>query len=104
MENPIGLLKENDDLIAICFLEALPPAGGAFASQQRATDPHFTAACLAGSGGLLGLPQAKSGTQCHDQEREMDMHDHGRLGPLGKVPQMPGMLAFFENAVLNDRA
>src|SRR5947209_6966864 len=34
----------------------------------------------------------------------MAMHDHGRLSPLGKVPQMPGMLAFFENAVFNDRA
>src|SRR5712691_10178075 len=36
--------------------------------------------------------------------REIAMHHHGRLGLLGKVTQVPGMFAFFEDAVLNHRA
>ena len=34
----------------------------------------------------------------------MAMHHHRRLGALGKAQEMPGMLAFFEEAILNHTA
>ena len=57
-----------------------------------------------GSGRLLLLPQAKSGRQPHDQQGQVAMHHHCRFGALGEVQQMPGMLAFFEDAIFNHTA
>ncbi len=55
-----------------------------------------------GSARLLLLPQAKSGGESHHQQGQVAMHDHGGLAAFGKLQQMPGIRAFFENAILND--
>src|SRR5260370_17039777 len=53
---------------------------------------------------MLSLPQAEGSTQSHDQQGKVDMHDHGALSSLGKAAQVPGILAFLENAILDHRA
>src|SRR6266436_8686228 len=35
---------------------------------------------------------------------QVAMHDHRRFGALGKLQQMPGMLALLENPILNHTA
>ena len=50
------------------------------------------------------MPQAKSSTQPHHQQGKETMDHHRGLGALGKAQEMPGMLAFFEEAILNHTA
>ena len=57
-----------------------------------------------GSSHLLLLPQPKGRRQPHDQQGQVAMHDHRRLGSFGKGQEVPGMLAFFENAIFNHTA
>ena len=50
------------------------------------------------------MAQAKSSTQPHDQQGKETMHHHRGRGALGKAQEMPGVLALFENLILNDTA
>ncbi len=104
MEYPISLTDEDDDFIPIFLLQTQSPTRGAFTPQQCGTQTGTALGLLPRSSSLLSLPQAEGGTQSHDQQGKMDMHDHGGLGSLGKAAQVPGILAFLENAILNHRA
>src|SRR2546426_2179425 len=104
MENAVGVIEENNDMIAIFFLQPSPPTCRPFTQEQRRTDANLLGLLRAFSGGLMGLPQAESSAQSHHQQGEMAMHNDSSLASFGKAPQMPGMLAFFENPVFNDRA
>jgi len=35
VENPIGLPDEDNDFVAVCFAQTLPPARGSFPAKQR---------------------------------------------------------------------
>ena len=85
LENPIGLTNEDNDFIAIFFASALTPAGRAFSVKQNGTQGGKHLSGQGGSGGSLGLPQAKRATQGHHEQRKETMDHHRRLGAFGKV-------------------
>ena len=94
-------------MMTLSRFSSLPPqakACHALAAQQRGTQAGIGLHLVGWSSLRLGLPQAKGGTQPHDQQGKVTMHHHRSLDFLGELPQMPGMLALFEDAVLNHGA
>src|SRR5207302_4002828 len=80
------------------------PTSHALSAQQLGTQAGLGFPLIGWSRLLLGLPQAKGGTQPHDQHGKVTMHHDSGLGFLGELAQMPGMFTLFEDAVLNHRA
>jgi len=104
MEDAIGISDKDDDFVAIFFLEAQTPTRRALTTEQSRTQTGTGLGLSVRGGGSFGLPQAEGGTQSHDQQGKIAMHDDSRFRSLGELAQVPGMLALLEDAILNHRA
>ncbi len=104
VENPIGLADEDNDFVAVCFAQTLPPARCPFPAKQGRAQVGMDGGLRCGKQRALRLPQAKSGAQPHHQQGKETMDHHRCLRALGKAQEVPGMLALFEDAILNHTA
>ena len=85
MEDAIGISDKDDDFVAIFFLEAQTPTRRALTTEQSRTQTRTGLGLSVRGGGSFGLPQAEGGTQSHDQQGKMTLHDHCGFGFLGKA-------------------
>ena len=85
MEDAIGMLQKNDDLVAVFLLQTQAPASRALSTQQRGTQGGMGLCLMRWGRRLLRLLQAEGRTERHDQQGKMAMHHDGRLGFLGKA-------------------
>jgi len=104
VENSIGLPDEDNDCVAVFFAQALPPARCPFPAKQGRAQGGMDGGLRRGKQRALRLPQAKSGRQSHHQQGKETMHHHRGLCALGKAQEVPGMLALFEDPILNHTA
>ncbi len=101
VENPIGWSDEDNEFVAVFFAQAVPPARCPFPAKQGCAQVRMDGSLRRRNQRAPRLPLAKGGTQPQHQQRKIAMHHHRGLGALGKAQQMPGMLARFEDPMLN---
>ena len=101
VEDAIGIIEKDDDLVAIFLLEAQAPTRRALPTEQSCTQSRTGLSLSRWGGGRLGLPQAEGATQGHHQQGKVAMHHDRRFRALGELAQVPGMLALLEDAILN---